>query len=225
MARKSLIEPGLIPAEGDVFSRILANDRQRRRQDGALPSPDPVDTDSEQVPHPEEPQVGKIAVETSRTSAQEEAPPVDEGLKNERTNVTTLQEKITPDVATTALPSPARKASAQRRGNDALRGRASAQSPPGIALPTGAAGDPVAVAPALRAERYQKALSLTKTDEIAVVTVRVSAKLNEYMDRYVERCNRLHPKSRWRKQDAIAEAFAAFFADHPLPPAPADEEI
>ena len=58
-----------------------------------------------------------------------------------------------------------------------------------------------------------------------MVTVRVSAKLNEYMDRYVERVNRTDPQRRYRKQDAVAEAFAAFFADHPMPPAPPDEEL
>jgi hypothetical protein len=66
---------------------------------------------------------------------------------------------------------------------------------------------------------------MTAEDEVGVVTVRVSNRLNEYMDRYVERINRLNPKRKYRKQDAVAEAFAAFFADHPLPPAPADEEL
>jgi hypothetical protein len=84
------------------------------------------------------------------------------------------------------------------------------------------AAEPVPVA---RTERLAKALELASEDEIAVVTVRVSAKLNDYMDRYVERINRITPKRRYRKQDAIAEAFAAFFADHPLPPAPEEEEI
>jgi hypothetical protein len=76
-----------------------------------------------------------------------------------------------------------------------------------------------------RDERLARALAMTAEDEVGVVTVRVSNRLNEYMDRYVERINRLNPKRKYRKQDAVAEAFAAFFADHPLPPAPADEEL
>lgn len=70
-----------------------------------------------------------------------------------------------------------------------------------------------------------RALTLAAGDEISVVTVRVSGKLNEYIDRYVERVNRVSPKRRYRKQDAVAEAFAAFFADHPMPPAPAEEDL
>lgn len=76
-----------------------------------------------------------------------------------------------------------------------------------------------------REERFQRGLEIAQRDEIAVVTVRVSARLNEYMDRYVERVNRTQPKRRYRKQDAVAEAFAAFFADHALPPAPPEEEL
>ena len=68
-------------------------------------------------------------------------------------------------------------------------------------------------------------MQFVAADEIAVVTVRVPTRLNEYMDRYVERVNRITPKRRYRKQDAVAEAFAAFFADHPLPPAPEDVEL
>jgi hypothetical protein len=77
-----------------------------------------------------------------------------------------------------------------------------------------------------RERRYATAIHRAHDDEIAVVTVRVSAKLNDYMDRYVERINRLQPKRRYRKQDAVAEAFAAFYAEHPLPTLPeADEEL
>lgn len=76
-----------------------------------------------------------------------------------------------------------------------------------------------------RDERLQQGLQISQQDRVAVVTVRVSAKLNEYMDRYVERVNRTDPQRRYRKQDAVAEAFAAFFADHPMPPAPPDEEL
>jgi hypothetical protein len=76
-----------------------------------------------------------------------------------------------------------------------------------------------------RQDRYARALAQAEEDEIAVVTVRVSGRLNEYMDRYVERMNRLHPKRRYRKQDAVAEAFAAFYADHPMPPAPEEDDL
>lgn len=76
-----------------------------------------------------------------------------------------------------------------------------------------------------RAERLRRGLQIGAQDELSVVTIRVSSKLNEYMDRYVERRNRLQPRQRYRKQDAVAEAFAAFFADHPLPPPPPDEEF
>jgi hypothetical protein len=40
------------------------------------------------------------------------------------------------------------------------------------------------------------------------------------MDEYVARRNLADPRTKYRKQDAIAQAFAAFYADHPLPPAP-----
>jgi type IV secretory pathway VirB10-like protein len=76
-----------------------------------------------------------------------------------------------------------------------------------------------------RTARMEKAQRLAADDEIAVVTIRVSTKLNEYVDRYVERLNRINPKGKYRKQDAIAEAFAAFYADHPMPPAPVEEEL
>jgi hypothetical protein len=81
------------------------------------------------------------------------------------------------------------------------------------------------VPPDERVARLEKALRLANDDELAVVTIRVSGKLNEYIDRYVDRVNRIHPKRKYRKQDAIAEAFAAFFADHPMPPAPVEEEL
>ena len=76
-----------------------------------------------------------------------------------------------------------------------------------------------------REHRYSRALGQAEDDEIAVVTVRVSGRMNEYMDRYVERMNRIHPKRRYRKQDAVAEAFAAFYADHPMPPAPEEDDL
>lgn len=76
-----------------------------------------------------------------------------------------------------------------------------------------------------RAARLATAQDRALSDEIAVVTVRVPAVLNRYMDDYVARVNRLEPKRRYRKQDAVLEAFAAFYADHPLPPAPDDENL
>jgi hypothetical protein len=75
-----------------------------------------------------------------------------------------------------------------------------------------------------RTARFRRAMQLAQDDETAVVTVRTPARLNEYMDRYVERVNRLNPKRKYRKQDAVMEAFAAFFADHPMPPAPIEED-
>jgi hypothetical protein len=73
-----------------------------------------------------------------------------------------------------------------------------------------------------RQDRLATALERGAQDEIIVVTVRVSVSLNRYMDDYVTRMNRIDPKSRYRKQDAVAEAFAAFYADHPMPPPPSD---
>lgn len=77
----------------------------------------------------------------------------------------------------------------------------------------------------VRIDRVTNALQMGEEDEMSVVTVRVSTRLNEYMDRYVQRINQVNPKRKYRKQDAILEAFAAFFADHILPPAPADDEL
>lgn len=69
------------------------------------------------------------------------------------------------------------------------------------------------------------AIARASADEVAVVTVRVSAALNRYMDDYTARINRLDPKRKYRKQDAVLEAFAAFYADHPMPPAPDEGEL
>lgn len=76
-----------------------------------------------------------------------------------------------------------------------------------------------------RAERLALALQHAAEDAISVVTVRVPGSLNRYMDDYVARVNRAEPGRKYRKQDAVAEAFAAFYADHPLPPLPADDEL
>ena len=118
-----------------------------------------------------------------------------EEVSNDTTNVTTLQE--TP-VATN-----------ERR--DAARERKESEQ---TSLDGGS-----------RQERLEHALKLGEEDEISVVTVRVSARLNEYMDRYVQRVNQTNPKRKYRKQDAILETFAAFYADHPMPPALADDEL
>lgn len=74
-----------------------------------------------------------------------------------------------------------------------------------------------------REERLAQAMQLAQEEEPAVVTIRVSPRLNAYIDRYVQRINQIEPKRRYRKQDAVAEAFAAFYADHPMPPSPLDE--
>jgi hypothetical protein len=76
-----------------------------------------------------------------------------------------------------------------------------------------------------REQRFERALATAQADDIAVVTVRVSGKLNKYLDDYVDRINRIDPKRKYRKQDAIAEAFAAFYADHVMPPAPVEDEL
>lgn len=79
--------------------------------------------------------------------------------------------------------------------------------------------------PTERDERLALALRRGADDEIAVVTVRVPAALNRYMDDYTTRINRVDPKRKYRKQDAVLEAFAAFYADHPMPPAPEEETL
>lgn len=76
-----------------------------------------------------------------------------------------------------------------------------------------------------REDRFSFAMSRGSADEVAVVTVRVSAALNRYMDDYTARVNRLDPKRKYRKQDAVLEAFAAFYADHPMPAAPEEGEL
>jgi hypothetical protein len=81
-------------------------------------------------------------------------------------------------------------------------------------------GHALSPTPQSRDERLQTALQRAAADEMAVVTVRVSAALNRYLDAYVARMQLVDPTHRYRKQDAIAEAFAAFYADHPMPPLP-----
>lgn len=76
-----------------------------------------------------------------------------------------------------------------------------------------------------REDRLATALDRAASDEMTVITVRISVSLNHYIDEYVSRRRRLDPKSRYRKQDAVEEAFAAFYADHPLPPIPPDADM
>lgn len=79
--------------------------------------------------------------------------------------------------------------------------------------------------PAIRTARFEVAMTRAHSDDIAVVTVRMPASLNRYVDSYVDRVNQLEPGRKYRKQDAIAEAFAAFYADHVMPPAPLDDDL
>jgi len=76
-----------------------------------------------------------------------------------------------------------------------------------------------------RSRRLDHALDQANTSEMAVVTVRVPASLNRYMDAYTARLNQIDPKRRVRKQDCVLYAFASFYADHPMPPAPDDDEL
>ncbi len=158
--------------------------------------------------------------------------------KLEETNVTTLQE--TNDRVNEAPLVTTNEGTRERRsgrtisvetkpaGSEAVAKRPAARPgkadpiPPAATVP-GTRDD--APAGSGRDERIARALEQASEDEIAVVTVRVSGRLNEYMDRYVERINRVHPKRRYRKQDAISEAFAAFYADHPMPPAPDEDDL
>jgi hypothetical protein len=172
---------------------------------------------------------GKAALLLSELNA-EHAPRPDEPAGNEvnqtvnsheETNVTTLQE--TNESSKQDLKQATNTGTLERSGPHNTPTR-DANSPQRRSEPSTQNGK-AAKQPNDREERLARALQMAAEDEITVVTVRVSARLNEYMDRYVERLNRISPKRRYRKQDAIAEAFAAFFADHPLPPAPAEEDL
>jgi len=165
---------------------------------------------------------GKAALLLSELNAEHAPQPGDIDSANEETNVTILQETNAPsgergnEVSREAREERVPNRTGGRRNAPAKRAdeRTSEASQAGQ-------GDETA----RRDERLARALELAAEDEITVVTVRVSARLNEYMDRYVERVNRVNPKRRYRKQDAVAESFAAFFADHPMPPAPAEDEL
>jgi len=114
-----------------------------------------------------------------------------------------------PEVAEAVQPEPEEviEAAAKRRGRATGK---PASPPPSVAS---------------RQKRLDFALERTATDDMTVVTVRISASLNHYMDEYVARMRSLNPKSKYRKQDAVAEAFAAFYADHPLPALPEGEDV
>ena len=120
---------------------------------------------------------------------------------NEATNVVTLQPTPHQPPPPTPPPSPATSAPAQPALPDAPEPASSRQ------------------------DRFTFALERALHDEIAVVTVRVPATLNRYMDDFVARSNRVEPDHKYRKQDAVAQAFAAFYADHPMPPPPPDEDL
>ena len=79
--------------------------------------------------------------------------------------------------------------------------------------------------PSTQEDRFALAMERAASDSIAVVTIRVPASLNRYVDDYVARLNKIDPTRKYRKQDAIMEAFSSFYADHPMPPAPPDEEL
>jgi len=159
------------------------------------------------------------------------APPTDEDTQNERYNVTTLEATPERTVApTNATPNAETKERTGEPTNGRSKGRAGGRAKPttqGVgaqadaAAPTATAETP---APVPEEERFAAALERAKEDAVAVVTVRAPDRFNTYIDRYVERLNRVSPKAKYRKQDAVAEMFAWFYASHPMPPAPADED-
>lgn len=73
-------------------------------------------------------------------------------------------------------------------------------------------------------DRLDAGLQIAAEDEdeedITVVTIRVSKRLNKHLERVVTHLNEGSKRGRYRKQDAIAEAFARFYAAHPLPDEP-----
>lgn len=132
---------------------------------------------------------------------------------NEGTNVATGVATLAP------VHTPTPEATEDERsieGSVARRERATPASIPGAPRPRRSSE---------RDDRLAHALRRGAEDEITVVTVRVSASLNRYMDDYTARVNRIDPKRKYRKQDAVLEAFAAFYADHPMPPAPEEEAL
>ena len=177
---------------------------------------------------------GKAALLLSELNAEhaprpeETSSPIAEPIENEETNVTTLQryneETNEPTNVVAQQPENARSSDTSNESTTEREG-----APAKVATPKRTKGSGEGAARASqgseREGRLTRALEIAGDDEVAVVTIRVSAKLNKYLDDYVERVNRLEAKRKYRKQDAIAEAFAAFYADHVMPPAPVDEEL
>lgn len=187
------------------------------------------------------PRKGESAAMMAELQAEHAAAAVPEASDAE--NVTTLQPaNVTENVLTPVTsPEPAHAATPARStvtANELTPVLSNARAPvPSLEpyierLPGGQPGKPTRKRPASptpteesRPERLALAMERAAQDAIAVVTVRVPAGLNRYMDDYVARVNRVDPQAHYRKQDAVAEAFAAFYADHVMPPPPADEEL
>jgi hypothetical protein len=140
-------------------------------------------------------------------------------ITNDASNVSINESSFTETLAVSNIPlnKGAKKPSSASARERRKETSASSPAQPLSAGDSGERGD--------RAERLEKAMQIAQGDELDVATIRVSAKLHAYLERYVERINRLNPKGRYRKQDAIEAAFAAFYADHPMPPAPVEEEL
>lgn len=136
-------------------------------------------------------------LQAAHAASGEDSGAADPGSPREATNVTTLQP---------------------------TNGRSQIDAADNGPQPDGTAGDaPPDPEPPSHAEREQRlavALARGAEDPLTVVTIRVPMCLNRYMDEYVARRNLAESRTKYRKQDAIAAAFAAFYADHPLPPAP-----
>lgn len=198
MARKSMIEPTLPRGSETASEGIL----------GRI------------IAHDRE-QSGRTAPETQEQ----------ESTKNEETHVTSLQrtnEESNEATNGTVEPSeevpPALLRSRAATGDKAI----STTDQPAVRRPAGrVAEERAADSPAQddQEDRQAAALLRAQDDEIAVVTVRAPQKLNAYIDRYVERVNRINSKRRYRKQDAVAEMFAWFYGSHPMPPAPDEEDL
>ncbi|RYZ81874.1 MAG: hypothetical protein EOP06_22700 [Proteobacteria bacterium] len=128
---------------------------------------------------------------------------------NERYNVTTLQRSNEPSNEET----PARRAA---RSKKASNQPASEE----LVDVSGMSEEDI---------RFRRGLQIAQDDEkngdIDVNTIRVSTRLHKYMEQYIVRRNATDPKGarKYRKQDAIAEAFALFYAHHTMPPAPSED--
>ena len=198
MARKSMIEPTLPRGPETASEGILGRIIAHDRQQSGRTAPE---TQEQEIAENEEPNV------TTLQRSHEEI--------NEATNGT----KEPPNEIPPVLSRP-RAAIGVRAGSTAGQ--------PETGKPADRAADDQAVGRPAQddlEERQAAALLRAQEDDIAVVTVRAPQKLNAYIDRYVERVNRISPKRRYRKQDAVAEMFAWFYASHPMPPAPDEEDL